>query len=99
MVEQKRRLVERITDPAYLEGLADKDLAELRAMREECREGELELSFERRLCQARIDILTAELERRAGGGGEGDLVSRLPEILSKDTGGGRCGELSLPNRP
>jgi hypothetical protein len=97
MVEQKRRLVERIVDPGYLDGLADKDLAELRAMREECREGELELSFERRLCQARIDILSAELERRAGGDDAGDLVSRLPQILAKDTGG-RSGELSLPNR-
>lgn len=83
MAERKRRLVERIVDPSYLEGLGDKDLAALRAMREECREGELELSFERRLCQARIDILSAELERRAGGD-EGDLVSRLPQILSKD---------------
>ena len=97
MAEQKRRLVERITDPSYLDGLADKDLASLRAMREECRESELELSFERRLCQARIDILSAELERREGGGGEGDLVSRLPQILSKDVGG-RSGDLSLPNR-
>jgi hypothetical protein len=98
MVEQKRRLVERIVDPAYLDGLTEKDLTELRAMREECREGELELSFERRLCQARIDILSAELERRAGGEDAGDLVSRLPQILSKDTGGGRSGDLSLPNR-
>jgi hypothetical protein len=98
MVEQKRRLVERITDPEYLEGLADKDLATLRAMREECREGELELSFERRLCQARIDILTAELERRAGGDEGGDLVSRLPQILSKDAGTRSEGDLSLPNR-
>lgn len=98
MAEQKRRLVERITDPSYLEGIADKDLAELRAMREECREGELELSFERRLCQARIDILSAELERRSGGGDEGgDLVSRLPQILAKDTGG-RSDDLSLPSR-
>ena len=103
MAEQKRRLVERITDPSYLDGLADKDLAELRAMREECREAELEASFERRLCQARIDILSAELERRAGGAGAGDLVSRLPQILSKDTGGparagSGSGDLSLPNR-
>ena len=102
MAEQKRRLVERITDPSYLDGLADKDLATLRAMREDCREGELELSFERRLCQARIDILTAELERREGGGDGGDLVSRLPQILA-DTGGraatgGVPGELSLPSR-
>jgi hypothetical protein len=98
MAEQKRRLVERIVDPSYLDGLADKELAELRAMREECREGELELSFERRLCQARIDILSAELERRAGGGGEGDLVSRLPQILSKDAGVRSSDDLSLPNR-
>lgn len=94
MAEQKRRLVEKITDPDYLDGLADKDLAELRAMREECREGELELSFERRLCQARIDILSAELERRAGGEDAGDLVSRLPQILGKEEGG-RTGELTL----
>jgi hypothetical protein len=99
MMEQKRRLVERITDPGYLDGLSDKDLAELRAMREECREGELELSFERRLCQARIDILSAELERRAGGDDTGgDLVSRLPQILSKDAGVRSGGDLSLPNR-
>ena len=97
MADQKRRLVERITDPDYLDGIGDKDLAELRAMREECREAELELSFERRLCQARIDILSAELERRAGGEDAGDLVSRLPQILSKDAGV-RSGESSLPNR-
>ena len=97
MVEQKRRLVERITDPAYLEGMGDKDLATLRAMREESREGELELSFERRLCQARIDILTAELERRAGGGDE-DLMSRLPQILAKDAMGGGSGGEALPSR-
>ena len=98
MAEQKRRLVERITDPAYLDGLGDKTLAELRAMREECRDGELELSFERRLCQARIDILSAELERRAGGQEE-DLLARLPQILA-DTGGRGSGEgeHSLPSR-
>ena len=55
---RKRRLVERIADPMYLEDLGDKSLEELRAMREECRDGETELSFERRLCQARIDILS-----------------------------------------
>ncbi|MFP5299343.1 MAG: hypothetical protein ACLGHL_10190, partial [Actinomycetota bacterium] len=52
----KRRLVERIMDPSYLDGLAERSMEELRSMREECREGENELSFERRLCQARIDI-------------------------------------------
>jgi hypothetical protein len=96
MAERKRRLVERIVEPDYLEGLADKSLAELRALRDECREGETELSFERRLSQARIDILTAELERRAGGGGDDDLLSRLPEILATEERVGS--EASLPAR-
>jgi anti-sigma-K factor RsiG len=96
MVDQKRRLVERIVDPSYLDGLGDKALADLRAMREECREGELELSFERRLCQARIDILSAELERRASGD-ESDLLARLPQILAKDAMG-RSGGEALPSR-
>ena len=80
---RKRRLVERIVDPEYIEGLREKALEDLRAMREECREGEMELSFERRLCQARIDILSAELDRRAGKT-TGDLLSRLPEILATE---------------
>ncbi len=81
----KRRLVERLLDPTYLDGVGDQTLEVLRAMREECREGENELSFERRLCQARVDILSAELDRRDGKG-EGDLLSRLPSILASDTG-------------
>lgn len=84
---QKRRLVERIAEPSYLQALAERSVEELRDMREECREGENELSFERRLCQARIDILGAELDRRAGRGGEGDLVSRLPAILAAEGAG------------
>lgn len=92
---EKRRLVEVITDPSYLEGLSTKDLADVRAMRDECREGETELSFERRLCQARSDILSAELDRRAGTV-EGDLLSRLPSILANE--GGRASSSPLPSR-
>jgi hypothetical protein len=95
MTDPKRRLVERITDPGYLEGVADKALADLRSMRDECKEAETEISFERRLAQARIDILSAELDRRAGRGGEGDLMSRLPQILATEA---RTGDLPLPSR-
>lgn len=95
MTEQKRRLVERISDPDYLSGLGDASLDTLRAMRDECREGENELSFERRLCQARIDILSAELERRSGTTSEG-LLERLPEILA--TEGRRPTDGPLPSR-
>ncbi len=95
MVEpRQRRLVERVADPEYLDGLSSQPLEQLRVMREECREGEMELSFERRLCQARIDILSAELDRRAGKT-EGDLVSRLPSILATET---NTGSAPLPAR-
>ncbi|MFN2588609.1 MAG: aerial mycelium formation protein [Actinomycetota bacterium] len=83
MTEPKRRLVERIADDGYLADLKAKPLEELRSMRDECKDAETELSFERRLAQARIDILSAELDRRAGGGPD-DLMSRLPQILATE---------------
>jgi hypothetical protein len=79
----QRRLVERLIDPAFTDGLREKSLDELRAARAECNEGETELSFERRLCQARIDILSAEIEQRRGGV-SGNLVDRLPQILATE---------------
>ena len=51
-------------------------------MRHECAEIETEVSYVRRLAQARIDILQAEVERRAAGGSLGDLIDALPRILS-----------------
>ena len=81
MAERKRRLSEIVTDPAYVEGLGDRSPEQLKAMRDESTAVENELSFERRLCQGRIDILSAELDRRAGKL-EGDLISRLPQILA-----------------
>jgi hypothetical protein len=96
MAEKQRRLVDRLVDPSYVADLTGKAVEELKEMRSEAREGEGEISFERRLAQARIDILTAELERRSGGEGESDIVSRLPEILGADASGE--GEGSLPER-
>lgn len=96
MTARQRRLSEQVTHPSYLEGLQDKSITDLRAMREECREAETEASFERRLCQGRLDILSAEIGRREGGT-EDDLVARLPQIL----GGGetrRDGDQPLPSR-
>jgi hypothetical protein len=95
MSDRKRRLVERIAESSYSEGLRNRSLEELRTMREECRDGENELSFERRLCQARIDILSAELQRRNEGGAD-DLLERLPEILATES---RVpGQTPLPER-
>ena len=94
-MNEKRRLVERITDPDYVESLEEQSMAKLREMRSESSEGENELSFERRLCQARLDILKAELRRRETGE-EQDLLARLPEILSSALGGGS--ETPIPQR-
>ncbi len=96
MAEIKRRLVDRITDPSYLEGLDGRSIDELRAMDEECREAELEVSFERRLVQARIDILAAELERRRSGE-TSNLLERLPQILASDSPRTK-GDQPLPSR-
>jgi len=95
MNDHKRRLVERIMEAGFLEGLEEMPLDELRAIRDECREGENEVSFERRLCQARIDILSAELDRRTGKD-QGDLLSRLPEILAAEGEGSP--QSALPSR-
>ena len=72
----------RVLDPAYLDGVDAKSVEELRAMHAECLELETEVSYVRRLAQARIDIVEAELDRRASGGSLEDLINDLPNILA-----------------
>jgi hypothetical protein len=84
MSEPRRRRVDVMLAPEYLDGLADQTLDQVRAMHEECLEVETEVSYVRRLAQARMDIVRAELDRRAAGGSVGDLVSALPRILADD---------------
>ena len=43
---------------------------------------ETEVSYVRRLAQARMEILRAEQDRRARGGSVADLVAALPSILA-----------------
>jgi hypothetical protein len=77
--------VERVTADGYLRDLQDRPLDELRSMRDECGAIEDKVSYLRRLVQGRLDILNAELRRRAEGGGAVDLdslVEQLPDILS-----------------
>ena len=71
-----------VLDPAYSDGLETLPEAELRAKHAECLELETEVSYVRRLTQARIDILEAELDRRASGKTLGDLIDDLPRILA-----------------
>ncbi|MDQ3662050.1 MAG: hypothetical protein M3454_13535 [Actinomycetota bacterium] len=80
MAEPHRRLIEKIIEPSYLGDFEAADIHVLREMRAECREAENELSFERKMCHARMDILSAELDRRSESVDD-DLMARLPEIL------------------
>jgi hypothetical protein len=90
-----RRLVDRVADPAYSAGVENRSDDELKAMLAESAEAENEVSFERKLCQGRIDILKAELSRREEGGDSSDLVARLPQILAGDEPRSESG---LPSR-
>lgn len=84
--------LERVLADAYVEGLVDLTLDEVRSRRSESQEVELGLSYARRLVQGRLDIIHAELERRASGegsSGAGEIVDRLKE-------GGMLGDQARP---
>jgi hypothetical protein len=72
----------RVLDPAYVDALESRTVDELRAMHAECLELETEASYVRRLTQARIDILEAEIGRRERGDSLEDLINDLPRILA-----------------
>ena len=77
-----RRRLDRILEPDYLDGLDARSEADLRAMKRDCDEVETEVSYVRRLAQARIELLRAEQDRRARGGSLADMVAALPDILA-----------------
>jgi hypothetical protein len=97
MAEHRRR-VDKVLDPTYLAGLGDWSLDEVRRSHAECLEIETEVSYVRRVAQARVDILEAELDRRAGGGSVGDLIAALPEILSDEEPRPPAGQSRLPRQ-
>ncbi|MEQ8843156.1 MAG: hypothetical protein RIB98_19435 [Acidimicrobiales bacterium] len=76
--------LQHVLDPEFLSGLADVATNDLRAKRARCTDLENGVSYVRRLTQGRLDVIVAETQRRAdGGGGDlADLVARLPELLS-----------------
>jgi hypothetical protein len=94
--------LDRLLDPGYPGDLADRSLEDVRSMRAECQEVETGLSMLRRIVQGRLDIVGAELSRRAEGGDPtdlADLVARLPELLSdraRPEGPGRLPRLLAP---
>ena len=88
--------LERLLGPDYPGDVQSRTIGEIRAMREECRRAEDGLSYVRRQAQGRLDIVAAELSRRAEGKGPSDLadiVDHLPEILGHNVSAPGFGRL------
>ena len=94
-MSEHRRRIDKVLDAEFLADLPDWPLDELRRRQADCLEIETEVSYVRRMTQARIDILEAEIDRRASGGSIADLIAAPPGILAAAAGhrphGGRLG--------
>ncbi|SDG01595.1 RsiG family protein [Klenkia brasiliensis] len=74
--------VDALLDPAFLEGVQQRPMLDVRGLRRRAEQSEVDLSYTRRLLQGRLDIVRRELQRRAEHDGR-SLVDLLPEILSE----------------
>ncbi|HUC13286.1 MAG TPA: hypothetical protein VMS00_02430 [Acidimicrobiales bacterium] len=85
-------------DPDFLSELKDLSLTELRAKRDACAQLETDLSYLRRLAQARVDLIIAESERRLLGLSALDpeaLIGQLPQILGDHSRGEGPGRMPI----
>jgi len=78
-----RRRIDKVLAEGFADDLGGLELDDLRARRREAEQEEADLSYVRRMLQGRMDILRAELARRAGGGDK--IVDHLSAVLA-DTG-------------
>ena len=76
-----RRRIDRVLADDYLDGLADRSLDEVRALRNDAEQEEADLSYVRRLLQGRMDLVRAEQARRTASGGA-PLIDLLAEVLA-----------------
>jgi len=72
----------RLLAPGYLDGLAERPIEEVRAMRAQCQEAETAVSYLRRVAQGRLDLVHACLDHAGDGTPDLDaLVRDLPAII------------------
>ena len=88
--------LDRLLDPDFVDALDERTLDQLREMKNECADVENALSYLRRLAQARMEILEAEVSRRERGGTVEDLVADLPRILSAESGRSTIANTRMP---
>ena len=82
---QGTRRIDRVLAEDFLSGLQSLPLPDVRALRDEAEQEEVDLSYIRRLIQGRMDIVRAELNRRDGAdGASGSLVDGLAQVLADE---------------
>jgi len=81
---QASRRIDRVLAEDYLTGLDSAPLEDVRSLRDEAEQEEVDLSYIRRLIQGRMDIVRAELNRRDGHGSSGTLVEGLAQTLADE---------------
>src|SRR5215203_5202902 len=74
--------VDALLAPDFLGDVATRPMSDVRRLRRQAEQEEVNLSYTRRLLQGRLDIVRRELQRRADNDGR-SLVDLLPEILSE----------------
>ena len=84
--QQGTRRIDRVLAEDYLAGLQQAPLADVRSLRDEAEQEEVDLSYIRRLIQGRMDIVRAELNHREGGA-QGHLVDNLAQVLADEPRG------------
>ncbi len=87
-----RRRIDRVLAEDFLDGLGERSLDEVRALRHDAEQEEADLSYVRRLLQGRMDLVRAEQARR-GEEGSAPLIDLLAQVLAdgprSDHGSGR----------
>jgi hypothetical protein len=77
------RRIDRVLAEDYLDGLRDLPMSEVRHLRTDAEQEEVDLSYLRRMIQGRLDILRAELNRRDSASTD-TLVEGLAAILADE---------------
>ena len=77
------RRIDRVLSDDYLSGLGQLPIQQVRDLRDEAEQEEVDLSYIRRLIQGRMDIVRAELNRRDGTSA-GTLVDNLAQVLADE---------------
>jgi hypothetical protein len=82
-VTERRRRIDLVLEPEYLEDISSLDLEELKKRRDTAEDVEAQISYYRRLVHGRMDLLAFEMKRRRGEE-ERTLIEALPEILAAE---------------